>query len=122
MLEMKFFAEVGAVNFFQLSMTKGEILQKLFPSFEVRKNDMPHFLKELTDLTEVEQKINKAILREFSEEPHVIRYFTVPNIDNNTFELFAIAKIFNNGSTFIIGPNKKLLKFYVEDDKHIYNL
>lgn len=122
MLEMNFFAEVGAVNFFQLSMTKGEVLQKLFPSFEVCKSDMPQLLKKLTDLTDTEQKINEAILREFSEEPHVIRYFTVPDIDNNTFELFAIAKIFNNGSTFIFGPNKKLLKLYVEDDKHIYNL
>lgn len=46
------------------------------------------------------------------EEPHTIKYFPFPNYNECSMEWCAVAKISNNGSTYIFSKNKSLIKLF----------
>lgn len=98
----------GIVDYFQGTLTAGERVGNAIKQFGEYD-----FAAARRVLDEVEQEINQIndfLLKEEDEKPHTIRFFSVPNYDGSTFDTYAVAKISNNGSTYIFGNSKELLE------------
>jgi hypothetical protein len=113
--ELKYMLPTGIIDFFHGSIDKNELaanaIRNLYPEEESTLES------ELRLIETMEEGIKAAILKNrFGRElPHTIRYFSIPNFDNLEMELCAIAKIDNNGQTFLFTNNNKFLKLYSEN-------
>lgn len=114
-LDINYYAEVGIVDFFNLTMTKNEILKKL------ASGDSGFNANEQMEV--IEKGIIDLIYKNTGEHPHTIRYFVMPDVDYGDFQVCIIAKIINNGSTFVFSPKREWLKCLGEPyDPDIYKI
>ena len=58
--------------------------------------------------------IEKTIEELSGEKPYEIRYFSIPNYDYCSMELCAVAKIYNNGTTYTLTNNDDFAKIIAE--------
>lgn len=96
-LGLKYYAEMGIIDFFGFTMTISEVIQKIEESTSFRKEVLIGCEKEI-----------KEFIKEISGEyPHTIRFFPIPDFSYGTFNLGCVAKIDNNGSTYILCGNRE---------------
>ena len=53
--------------------------------------------------------IRSMVLFDSGEQPHTIQYFATPNLYTNCMEFSALAKIENNGTTYVFTDDANLL-------------
>lgn len=117
--EMKYYAGVGIIDFFELTMDKTELAIRLSkigesgaPVFDNEGNlvEESYSVAKMKKIEGVEEEIREIIYKVAKEYPHTIRFFPVPNPDYNAFDVCVVAKIDNNGSTYIFAPDKNYLE------------
>ena len=116
----KYYAEMGIIDIFNLTMTASELKQKINESESPYTNYID-FTSE--DIDACINEITKIINDDTGESPHTIRFFAIPNFSYSTFDLGCVAKIDNNGSTFIFASNKQYFNafdVYHSSIKEIY--
>lgn len=112
----EYHGEFGIIDWFFGTMTKDELLAS-YRSIACGRE----YEKALDDLTSSldakEQYIIRTINAEQKEKPHTIRYFCIPDFDNLTTTISAVAKISNNGTTYLFTDDKDLYDMYVARSK-----
>lgn len=112
-INIRYFQCIGIIDYFKLSMNKKELILKFMDkedfmdSDEYNLNILSSFIKEVED---TENKVKEMIFKKEKEHPHTIRYFAMPNPGCCDFDIYVIAKISNNGSTYVFAPNEKYLE------------
>ncbi|MDU2749508.1 MAG: hypothetical protein E7B96_13715 [Clostridium perfringens] len=96
-LHLRYYAEVGIIDFFDGTMTISEIMSRF------SEND----LYDSEALRGCENEIKELIYDISNEYPHTIRFFVIPDLNYGMFRLGCVAKIDNNGSTYVLCGNKK---------------
>lgn len=91
-LNLKYYAEVGIIDFFQCTMTTSEAIDKL--------SGVENYSTEV--LNGCEKDVREFIYSISKEYPHTIRFFAIPDLNYSMFRLGCVAKIQNNGSTYIL--------------------
>lgn len=99
-LELRYCAEMGIIDFFEGTMTAQEYVQKFDDYSYYKAENIYGCVDEI-----------KSYIEELSgEEPHTIRFFGIPDFSYNMFRIACVAKISNNGSTFILCNDKGYLE------------
>ena len=110
-----YFAELGQMDFWELSMTKEELVRKaegdLFVSGEQKSVTQE-------EIEICHNEIINVITKETGEQPVRIGYFAVPEFTYNDFKIGCVAKIDSNGSTFVFVDDKKLLELLDKNGYH----
>lgn len=108
-LGLKYYAEVGIIDDFGLSMTPEELKGKLF---DPNINYMGMCGFDVEDVDICLEKVKEIVYSKSDEEPHTIRFFSIPNFNNFSFDIGCVAKIDNNGCTYIFAKDKKFIENY----------
>ena len=121
-LGLNCFLGMSPIDWWGLSMTKEELIDKLNDEFkELEEVGMPSSGNRAVYVELADTIVRKVVLGESGEKPHTVRYFAVPN-DACAFSIGCAAKIYNNGTTYIFANNPKLLETIAEgcyiDIKH----
>lgn len=96
-LGLKYYAEMPAIDLFDGTMTTMEVVNKY--SGEYTEDIMNGCENEV-----------KEFINEISKEyPHTIRFFPIPDLVYGNFKLGCVAKIENNGSTYILCGNREYI-------------
>jgi len=105
-LKLKYMLTGGIIDWFEGSMTKKELTD-----IAILKNTNGEAVKFYSSICKIENKIGDVIanITHGEEKPHTVRYFCVPNFDTCEMDLCAIAKISNNGTTYVFANNSMLL-------------
>lgn len=120
-INMRYFQCIGIIDFFKLAMNKKELILKLMDKDEFLEGDeydLSILAKIIKEIEDTENKVKEIIFRKEEEYPHTIRYFVMPNPDYCDFDIYVIAKVSNNGSTYVFAPNEK----YLEEMSDSYSL
>lgn len=107
-LGLKYYSEIGIIDFFELTMSSDELKKKIDP----KTNEMVGCSFNMNDVDVCVEKIKEIIYSETHEKPHIVRFFSIPNFDYNNFDIGCVAKIDNNGSTYIFANDRKFIENY----------
>jgi len=118
----------GPVDFWEGCMTAEELLLNIcsyrgylaIPPFDVVGFDSLE--EERLNISKKLAFVEHAILESFysDEKPHTIRFFAIPDPSNGNTEICCVAKVSNNGITFVFTNNLNFAKHFDSDD--IYQL
>ena len=106
--EFRYHKELGIIDWFFGTLTKDELIKAYKEDFEA--SGLSAFVKEMD---EKELGIISTIQAEENEAPHTIRYFVIPDFSGFIMEVSAVAKISNNGSTYLFTDNEQLMDMYI---------
>lgn len=101
---IRFYCEVGIIDFFECTMTLNEAINKL----------NGHDLYDEETLRGCGNDIKEFINSISGEYPHTIRFFAIPDLNYGMFKLACVAKIQNNGSTYILCDNEEYFDGFEE--------
>lgn len=107
-LGLKYYSEIGIIDFFELTMSSDELKRKV----DSRNNEMIGCSFDMDDVDICIEKIKEIIYSETHENPHTVRFFSIPNFDYGSFDIGCVAKIDNNGSTYIFANDSKFIENY----------
>ncbi|KOA18323.1 hypothetical protein CLHOM_32200 [Clostridium homopropionicum DSM 5847] len=88
---------MGIIDYFEFTMTTNEVIKKIA--------DDPSYSKEI--IMGCEREVKEFINENSGEYPHTVRFFAIPDFSYGTFNLGCVAKISNNGSTYILCGNRE---------------
>lgn len=111
------YAEVGIIDLFGLSLSVSELKERVEFDFHDSYGSNTHSFYNRINCEDIDNSVSeiKSIIKqETGEEPHTVRFFAIPNIEYLGFDLCAIAKIDNNGSTFVFSQGERLLEYLNE--------
>lgn len=98
------------IDYFHGTMSKDELIENADFSFvngeDVRRLE---FAKEVEEMCGY---IRGWIDKDAGELPHTIQFFSIPNFDNAEMDICAMAKISNNGTTYMFTNNEKFYTLY----------
>ncbi len=105
----------GAIDWFQYALTEQEVIEKsrtyILENTQRLDKTPEDFAAELAEeLKRSAIQIRNIILKQEQEEPHTIRYFGVPNFQKGNFDLYAVAKTGNEGSTYVFGNDQSIVE------------
>ncbi len=108
-MQLRYYADVGIFDFFELTMDADELKKRAVPEEEF-DNENREFSYGFTskDVDNCIEAVKQIVLQEGGEEPHTIRFFAMPIIENENFYLGCVAKITNNGITYIFSKDKRI--------------
>jgi len=111
-----FHKELGIIDWFFGTHTLDELIGSYKEECEAygSHEDIVSFS---TKLKEKEKALIETIELEQNEKPHIIRYFVTPNFSGMTMDVSVVAKIDNNGSTYIFTDNPWLFDMYTEHEE-----
>ena len=95
-LQLRYYAEIGIIDFFDGTMTAEQFVHTLDENSQYNsktilgcKEEIENFIKEKT-----------------GQKPHTVKFFAVPDNAYGMFSIACVAKIFDNGSTFVLCNNR----------------
>jgi len=118
---MRYYAFVGIIDFFELTFDKKELAIRLtnddifLADDEGNTFENCYSLDKMNSIEKIEEQIREIVFKEEKEYPHTIRYFAIPNPNYCDFDIGAVAKVSNNGSTYIFTPNIDYLKVIAKE-------
>lgn len=121
-LDIKYYAAMSPIDFFKLSMDRNELLIKLSSQEDYIEKEKGVLVKKANELDELEKRIDDIIYKNEQEHPHTIRYFAIPDFDYAMFRVGVVAKISNNGTTYVFAHDKGIIEAFNQDDSDIYSL
>jgi hypothetical protein len=101
-----YYAELGQMDFWELSLSKEKLKNKARKKFFVPGADRAVTEEEIEIC---HNEITNLITKESDEPPIMIGYFAIPEFTYGAFKIGCVAKIDNNGSTFVFADDKDLL-------------
>lgn len=105
--------QCGIIDYFELAMTEEEAVKKLIADEELSDEELRDVESSRVEaerqISEYMKQIKEVVKRETEEEPKIIRFFAIPDCDMNRLTLYSVAKIENNGETFIFGDDKEII-------------
>jgi len=116
----KYLIEGSPIDYFYTAFSKEMLIQSYKnETSEDGSGDSKVFEENLNDNYDF---IVSTVERISGEKPHTIRYFSIPRYGWCDMEICALAKIDNNGSTFMFTNNKEFAKFISENSGYNFNL
>jgi len=112
---IKYYAELGIIDLFGLSLSKDELKERVeFDYNDTYGSNAHSFYNSIdaNDIDDIIKEIKEIIRLQSGEEPIVIRFFAIPNFTYLGFDLCPIAKISNNGSTFVFSGDKDIFEYF----------
>lgn len=112
---IKYFAELGIIDLFGLSLTGDELKERVKFDYNDTYGSNAHSFYNNVDMADIDniiKEIKEIIRLKSGEEPVVIRFFAIPNFTYLGFDLCPIAKISNNGSTFVFASDKEIFEYF----------
>jgi hypothetical protein len=105
-MQLRYYADVGIFDFFELTMDADELKKRAVP--EEFDNENREFSYGFTskDVDNCIEAVRKIVRQDSGEHPHTIRFFAMPIIESENFYLGCVAKITNNGTTYIFSKDK----------------
>lgn len=95
-LKLKYYSEIGIIDYFECTMTSEQMVDNL--------DEYSEYTAE--DIYGCEEEIKKSIEEKTGERPHTVRYFGIPDNSYGMFRVACVAKISNNGSTFVFSSDR----------------
>jgi hypothetical protein len=121
MFNFNYYANAGIVDFFELAYDKYELIERLSRDYsEIVSTGKDDWLKELNDFED--DLVTIMELKE-NEKPYLIKYFGLPSFNDGHFRLCCLARISNNGITYLVAEDKETILFLsdgIADGKDIY--
>lgn len=114
-LGLNYYAEMGIIDFFGLTLSRDEIVARM-ENEEFEKYSTGYNKVTAEDIDTAILKITEIVKMETNEELHTIRFFGTPSFADLSFDLGCVAKISNNGSTFLFAKDKDLFGFLDRDN------
>lgn len=105
-----YYLEIGIIDFFGITFSPEELKNKI----DIEDCETIGNILTSEDIDICVDEIRRIIHLETKEEPHTIQFFAIPNPSYNTFDIGCVAKIMNNGSTYMFSNNKEYLQVYKE--------
>lgn len=104
-----YFAELGQMDYWGMTLTKDELQEKIVGDIY-----FPGMTEKITkeDVEICHNSIIEIIAKETGEEPVKIGYFAFPEFTYNTFKIGCVAKIENNGSSFVFLDDSDLINVF----------
>lgn len=105
--KFEYMLEGAILDFFPLTIDSNSLknlLTKKYLGYSYNYNEANEYVDEVVS------QINNEIFRKSKEKPLNIRFFSIPDFDWMTMQLCAVAKIDNNGTTFVFSNNYNFLK------------
>ncbi|MCL2753363.1 MAG: hypothetical protein FWE44_04355 [Defluviitaleaceae bacterium] len=112
----------GPIDVFNGCMSAKELIQTIEPGsfIEGIPNNDEEFRSyaenELHNIQKIEQFVSRVINKEYGESPHKIKFFALPLLNEITTDICCIAKIGNNGTTFIFTNNLEFARCLGSDE------
>lgn len=108
-MQLRYYADVGIFDFFELTMDADDLKKRAVPEEEFDSENR-EFCYGFTskDVDNCIEAVKKIVFKEGGEEPHTIRFFAMPIVENENFYLGCVAKIDNNGTTYIFTKDKRI--------------
>jgi len=101
----------GPIDVFNGCMSANELIQTIEPGSFIEgipSNDeefRSYAENELRNIREIEKFVTQVINKEHGESPQTIKFFALPLLNDFITDICCIAKIGNNGTTFIFTNN-----------------
>lgn len=114
---IRYYAELGIIDLFGLSLSESELKERVKFDDQDSCGSQWHSFYENMNISDIDAMVNEVkniIKKETGEVPCVVRFFAVPDFEYLGFILYPIAKITNNGSTFVFSKNKSLFEYLNE--------
>lgn len=116
--EIRYMAELGIIDLFGMSLSEEELKTRV--EFDVKDEYGSHFHSfynriASSDVDSAIEEVEQIIKNKTNEMPVLVRFFAIPDFAYSGFELSIVAKIDNNGSTFVFSKTKKLLEYLNEE-------
>lgn len=92
------------IDFWGYTLSLKQIQENCNKNYDTRDN---------ISINEAYNFIKKSVT-EFEEEPHIIRFTSIPDLEGSSFSLVGLAKIWNNETCFIFSNNKRYLSLIKE--------
>lgn len=101
----------GIIDDFQFSMTADDFIANALKTYEFGRPNKSDYIKGLIDEIDIMlDQIDQFLLNsDEHDKPHTVRFFGVPDFSGFGFVIMAVAKIINNGQTYLFGNDKKLM-------------
>lgn len=112
----------GIIDFFCFTLTKEEVKKNYVYEIAFTSPTYEEIIEFEEKLDKLEKDIINTIYKEQKEYPYIIRYFGLPNFDQLKVELCAVAKISNNGSTYIFSEDKSFIERYSDNCHEVHNM
>lgn len=130
-MQLRYYADVGIYDFFELTMDLDELKKRATPEeeFENKNRDFCYGFTS-KDIDNCIEAVKQIVFQESGEKPHTIRFFAMPIIKNENFYLGCVAKIVNNGTTYMftndksifVNKNIKVEEIYDDTENYDYYL
>jgi hypothetical protein len=105
------------IDFFSGTLTADELqIQKIKETDSTDLNS----IKKMID--ESKSQIDSYVYSQEKEVPFLIRYFGIPQIGEYETNICAVAKVTNNGTTYLFSNNYDFLKLYENEYSKIVRL
>lgn len=99
-LGLQYYSEIGIIDFFDGTMTARQFANTLGEYAQYKAED----------ILGCEEEIKSFVEERTGEKPHTVKFFGIPDNSYGMFRIACVAKISNNGSTFVFSSNAKYLK------------
>lgn len=122
---IQYYAELGIIDFFGLSLSKDDLKARVNFDFEDSYGSNQHSFYQRIDIADVDdmvEEIKQIIKENTGEEPVVVRFFAIPDFEYLGFNLCPIAKITNNGSTFVFSKDIKIFECLNEVNRYVISI
>lgn len=109
----KYLIEGTPIDFFFSTFSKQQLLESF--KKESSRLGVGESLKFEKDIEENAAYIEAIVKKIANETPHTIEYFSIPRYAWCDMEICALAKIQNNGTTFMFTNNKEFADFIIKN-------
>lgn len=111
---IRYYSELGIIDLFGLSLSKEELKERIEFDFHDTYGSARHsFYEEIntSDIDDMIDEIKNIIKADSGENPIIVSFFAVPDFGELGFNLCPIAKILNNGSTYVFSKDKNIFEY-----------
>lgn len=101
--QFKYYFEGTQIDFFSGAMTKEQLIESLEKDYISSSSE--------SIIEDNYSFVYEKVLEISKEQPHTIRYFSIPRYGYGDMEICALAKVHNDGSTYMFTNDKNIAKF-----------
>lgn len=110
----------GIIDNFNFTLSKEEAFKSyVYDNIYLGVSDVNDAIEFRKRLEKLEEIVKATIYKEEKEYPCIIRYFGIPGYECYEVLLCVVAKVNNNGSTYIFSEDKEFLERYNDGYKEI---
>lgn len=108
---MLYYIDGGIIDDFYLTFSQEELIKNYCYDMSFKGGiDRERTVEFCEKLKVIETLVKKTVLKEEKEPPILLKYYGIPNFNSLDFTLCIVAKVENNGSTYIFSEDENFIK------------